>query len=256
MAERPASKRERRVCASCGAEVAAADSFCTVCGRPVRPDPDRARARRERESDVRTVASLAVGFAGTLLALVIVHAALGHEPEEGSVTWLRNILFLFVAATAALVLEGPSAIRESVARLGAARWIALGVPAGAAVFALAVGYVWTIRSLLGLGEPEASEGSLAFEILDTAVLPALVEEWLCRGVLWMACRRAAGETGTILTTALLFSLLHGLGGGGFLEFPHRFVAGLVFGWMRARSGSLAPGIMAHFVNNLLAVLLD
>jgi membrane protease YdiL (CAAX protease family) len=35
--------------------------------------------------------------------------------------------------------------------------------------------------------------------------------------------------------------------------PHRFATGLVLGWLRERSGSLAPSITAHFVNNALAV---
>jgi hypothetical protein len=84
------------------------------------------------------------------------------------------------------------------------------------------------------------------------VLAPLLEEWLCRGVLWAACRRALSEGGAIFATAAVFGVLHGL--QGHLAIPHRFVFGLALGWLRARSGSLVPGVLAHALNNLLAVV--
>ena len=47
--------------------------------------------------------------------------------------------------------------------------------------------------------------------------------------------------------------MHGLG-GGILAYPHRFVLGLIAGWLRHRSGSLLPGVAAYFIHNLLCVL--
>ncbi|HVS20160.1 MAG TPA: CPBP family intramembrane glutamic endopeptidase, partial [Planctomycetota bacterium] len=81
-------------------------------------------------------------------------------------------------------------------------------------------------------------------------------EWLCRGVLWQALRRVAPTAVTVALSALLFGLLHALNGGFWLEVPHRFVFGLLLGWLRARSGSLGPCVIAHGANNLLAVLLE
>ncbi len=49
-------------------------------------------------------------------------------------------------------------------------------------------------------------------------------------------------------------MMHGLGGGWVLEFPHRFVSGLIFGWLRLRSGSLLPGMLAHFLHNALSLI--
>ena len=92
-------------------------------------------------------------------------------------------------------------------------------------------------------------------VFAVAVLPALFEEWVCRGVLWAALRRITGPRMTILLTAGLFGLLHGLNGAGFLEAPTRFVMGLALGWLRLRTGSLWPPIALHFVNNALALLI-
>jgi membrane protease YdiL (CAAX protease family) len=57
-----------------------------------------------------------------------------------------------------------------------------------------------------------------------------------------------------MITALLFALLHGLGGTDPFEIPHRFTGGLVLGWLRHRTASLLPCILAHLVHNLLAVI--
>ena len=79
------------------------------------------------------------------------------------------------------------------------------------------------------------------------------EEGRCRGVLFVACSRVVGPRATLLLTTALFALLHGLQ-GHVLAVPHRFVAGLAFGWLRARAGALVPGIAAHALHNALAVL--
>jgi membrane protease YdiL (CAAX protease family) len=56
--------------------------------------------------------------------------------------------------------------------------------------------------------------------------------------------------------AALFAFLHGLNGGFFLEFPHRFVMGLMLGWLRARTGSLWPCVLAHFLHNGFVVVVS
>lgn len=57
---------------------------------------------------------------------------------------------------------------------------------------------------------------------------------------------------TLVLTSLPFGLLHCV--TELLGFPHRFVAGIVFGWLRMRSGSLLPSIGAHAMNNALAAV--
>jgi len=39
---------------------------------------------------------------------------------------------------------------------------------------------------------------------------------------------------------------------GIFGFPSGLLGGLALGSLRARSGSLAPGLLAHFLNNLVA----
>ncbi|MEM7204958.1 MAG: CPBP family glutamic-type intramembrane protease [Planctomycetota bacterium] len=62
---------------------------------------------------------------------------------------------------------------------------------------------------------------------------------------------AMGCLSTLALAAVLFGMLHCV--GGLIGFPHRFAGGLLFGWLRERTGSLAPCIIAHAVHNGLAV---
>jgi membrane protease YdiL (CAAX protease family) len=131
-------------------------------------------------------------------------------------------------------------------------WIGIGVLGGLATFGVGHAYVALLAG--SPGEAPPSGAALLSAILLTAVLPAAVEEWLCRGVLWHALRDRLGPWPLILVTAAMFSFLHGLNGAFVYELPHRFFAGLVFGWLRWRSGSIVPGAAAHFVNNVLATV--
>jgi len=92
-------------------------------------------------------------------------------------------------------------------------------------------------------------------VLGLAVLPAVVEEWLCRGVLWAACRRLTTTGSTIVITAVLFGLMHVLAWGPF-GFPSRALGGLVLGLLRARTNSLVPCLLAHLLNNTAAACIE
>ena len=95
-------------------------------------------------------------------------------------------------------------------------------------------------------EPAMFVGSL----FVMAILAPLVEETVFRGLLygWIA-----GRWGTIaawLLSSILFAAAH-------VELAHVilvFPLGLWFGWLRRRTDSLWPSIVAHMVNNGTAVL--
>ena len=82
-----------------------------------------------------------------------------------------------------------------------------------------------------------------------AVLAPLVEELIFRGLLygWLA-----GRWGTIvawIVSSLAFAAAH-------IEWKHIVLVlplGLWFGWLRRRTGSLWPSLVAHMVNNGIAV---
>ena len=83
-----------------------------------------------------------------------------------------------------------------------------------------------------------------------AGLAPLVEELVFRGLLygWLAGRWGGGIA--VIGSSLAFAAAH-------VELAHVVLVlplGLVFGWLRWRSGSLWPSLVAHMANNGLAVV--
>jgi len=95
-------------------------------------------------------------------------------------------------------------------------------------------------------EPAQFLGTLAI----LAILAPLVEELVFRGLLygWLAGRWGSGLA--FVTSSLAFAAAH-------IELTHVILVlplGLWFGWLRRRTDSLLPSLVAHMINNGAAVL--
>lgn len=88
-------------------------------------------------------------------------------------------------------------------------------------------------------------------ILSTAVIPPLVEEFACRGVI-LGSLRKFGDGFAIITSAIVFGLIH----GNFQQMPFAFLIGLILGFVTVKSESVWPAIIIHAYNNLLSVVFD
>ena len=86
-------------------------------------------------------------------------------------------------------------------------------------------------------------------------LGPLVEELLFRGALLSALLRRMHTGWAVTVSSLLFACVH-LPDLGFLWYavPNLALLAAVLAWLRLRSGSLWPAVVAHGVNNLLAVV--
>jgi len=240
-------------CPGCRALVRGAPTFCASCGYRL--------SGRQPNAQRGALLSIVISVLGAYAALLGVGAV---APEDGTVTGelIGGLLWLAALGGVLLLALLPLGLRNwrrcfplSLDLRGAL----LGLAGGAAALAASAVYLFALRALSGeaQGEPDLTEPTPFVVALFTWVLfPAVVEELADRGVLWEALRRITGVGGTILGTALVFAFLHGLGEGAFLEIPHRFAMGLVFGWLRARTGSLAPCMIAHGANNFVALWLD
>ncbi|MEJ7737896.1 MAG: type II CAAX endopeptidase family protein [Chitinophagaceae bacterium] len=97
-----------------------------------------------------------------------------------------------------------------------------------------------------------SRTDLIIMLVVLAVLPAVAEEIFFRGVLQRLFIQLTRRPWTgIITTAILFSAIH----FQFLGFIPRLVLGIVLGALYWFSGSIWPGILAHFINNGLQIIL-
>lgn len=92
--------------------------------------------------------------------------------------------------------------------------------------------------------------ALLFNLFMIAVIPAIGEELMFRGVLlrifkeWTQSAHLA-----VWITAIIFSAIH----LQFFGFFPRVILGALFGYMVIWSGSIWPAVVAHFINNAAAV---
>jgi membrane protease YdiL (CAAX protease family) len=96
-----------------------------------------------------------------------------------------------------------------------------------------------------------SFGSLAFNLVMIAMLPAIGEEFLFRGLIQRLLRDWLGNVHVaIFIAAILFSALH----MQFYGFLPRMMLGVMFGYLFYWSGSLWVPVFGHFINNGSAVI--
>ena len=92
---------------------------------------------------------------------------------------------------------------------------------------------------------------LPMVIFMVGVVPGIFEEIAFRGLVQGRLTVLFGRSQAILVTGLAFALAHG---GVTLAFPLHAGIGIYLCWLRARSGSLLPGMMLHFLYNTTLVV--
>lgn len=233
----------RATCVACGGPLPPVAAFCPACGVPAR----RRRSQLAAASEARRAThAIALLYAGALLSLIGLTSVRASEAVLG-VLWIGAEIALGVGA---LALLGRGSLVKSVAGAASLRQIGLGMVIGTATFAISYGFVAGLAAWFG--HELGTERPTILDWLLVAAAAPLFEEWLCRGVLWQALLPFSTPRARIPAAAALFGLLHCL--DGLVGFPHRFVSGLAYGWLRERSGSLLPPIVAHAMHNLLVLL--
>ena len=101
--------------------------------------------------------------------------------------------------------------------------------------------------------PPLEGGWLALTLLVVALLPAVFEETLFRGILARNMQGAGwGTTVTILVSGALFSLFHGRPE----QTIYQFLCGCCFALIAVRSGSILPTVLSHLINNAAILILS
>ncbi|MCR4620942.1 MAG: CPBP family intramembrane metalloprotease [Clostridiales bacterium] len=125
------------------------------------------------------------------------------------------------------------------------------------IFVSVVGVFWS-ELLLALGLTPAqsslnagSTSQLAELILMSAVVPALCEELLCRGMV-LSAYEGRGSVRAILISAVWFSCLHASVEG----LPAELLSGLILGCVTVFTGSVFAGIIHHTVHNSVILILS
>ena len=98
------------------------------------------------------------------------------------------------------------------------------------------------------GEVNGIVGNIIY-FVSIAIVPAIIEEFLFRGVILGTLRKYHGDVIAIIVSSVLFGFTH----GNFLQTPLTALSGMIMGYLAVKTGSIIPSIILHFVNNSLAV---
>ena len=100
-----------------------------------------------------------------------------------------------------------------------------------------------------LSVPVVSVGDLVLAIITVAIVPAICEELLFRGMVLNGLR-SKGKWVAILISALVFALMH----SNIEQLPYTFMLGVVLGYIAYETGSIIPSIVMHTFNNTIVLV--
>ena len=98
---------------------------------------------------------------------------------------------------------------------------------------------------------ESSSIDIAFLFLSFAIVTPIAEELLFRGYILDSIKRMHGDWPAIIGSALLFALVH----FNLFGMVPIIMAGVIYGWLRIKTGSLLPSIACHMMWNLVVLVL-
>lgn len=100
--------------------------------------------------------------------------------------------------------------------------------------------------------PSLSGGLIVPALIVMAVMPAVFEELMFRGLLLQSGRNGMGDIRAVFVTGFCFSLFH----ASPEQTVYQFIVGCVSAFLVIRSGSVLPSLLMHFINNALVVILN
>ncbi len=101
--------------------------------------------------------------------------------------------------------------------------------------------------------PENPQGIFGFllTVISTVIMPALVEEFACRG-LTLGILRKFGDGFAIVASSILFGVMH----GNFEQMPFAIMVGLILGFVTVKSGTIWVAVAIHAFNNAISVVCE
>lgn len=258
------------VCGKCGAALRVAAHFCARCGTrssQAEQEPSAATdtaapsndqwVREPGPSKDQWRGLQVVGWLYGLLMLVSLIFGLAYsvEPDGDFGFWatlahsIVIVGFAFHHRAEILPLLRPSTFdgnaRKKLAIAAAIQFVALGV-------------VFYLMERVGIPFERITDDMVRHDyslwqlLALYSLVPAVFEEIAFRGVIFDRFRRVLGEREGWLVQAAFFSVLH----LSPVIFPTHFAMGLIFGWLRMRTGSLIPGMVLHAAWNAAVILLE
>ncbi len=102
------------------------------------------------------------------------------------------------------------------------------------------------------GLPLSNFGWYVLQLVLLALLPAIFEELVFRGIVLNGLKKQFGSTWAIFISAIMFAFMH----ASLQQFLYPLVLGIVLGWIALRTESTFSSMLVHFLNNAIVVTLS
>jgi len=247
------------LCSYCQAPLDPFYYFCLRCATPYKPVVSLTGSVQPAPlGDAERIAKMAphTWTVFWTFAAVVIAAALVSLPF---MTRESMAIFYFISTLAVLVTSLIFASihwRPLAAQLrtsGFLKWEAwASLAALVPLLLLNFGYHFFIRQLSGVHDIGLGvDLPIPLAVIIFCIFPAISEEIAFRGLVqyWLEVSIAPAKAlvlGSAMFAALHFSLL---------SFPYLFLVGLLLAFVRRRTGSLYPGMLIHFLHNLVVITL-
>ncbi|MCL2648428.1 MAG: CPBP family intramembrane metalloprotease [Phycisphaerales bacterium] len=246
-------------CAYCQAPLDPFYYFCLRCATPYKPVVTVVgQGRPAPLSDAERIAKMAPQtwtvfwtFAAVVIAAALVSLPFGARDHMGVFYFFSSLAVLVTTMIFAVIHWRPLAAQFR--QIGFHKWQAW---AGVGVLIPLLGLNYVYHAMLqGLAGHDLSrlptDLSLPVAIVVFCAFPAVAEEIAFRGLVqyWLDISLAPAKAlvlGSAMFAALHFSLL---------SFPYLFLVGVLLALVRRQTGSLYPGMLIHFLHNLVVIAL-
>lgn len=119
----------------------------------------------------------------------------------------------------------------------------------ATTYATAIFEGFGIEYNVDFGENPKGLYGFLLSFIATAIVPALVEEFACRGVV-LGILKKHGEGFAVITSAIIFGVMH----GNFQQIPFATIVGLILGYIYIKTNSIWLCVIVHGINNAISVI--
>ena len=203
---------------------------------------------------------------GTLIIFLPLYLVGISEGLAISVAGLLGYIILIPLTLLFIYIDGSLDRIKEMLRFGSVKRtliLILAIPIVVTIIDWILTFIYTVLWIGIFGEPsintdigtywESSSIDIALLFLLVAIVAPIVEELMFRGYILDAINRKHSDWTAIIWSSVLFGFLHFLGGPFYIG--STFIGGIIYGWIRVRTGSLLPSIAGHMMWNIMALSL-
>ncbi len=255
---------EAELCSRCGEPHRLRSSFCSRCGlrrggslsdslfAPTLPNPFGSVQEADRSWSV--IRSVGVFFFLLICTSIVAGFAQRLHPTPWNIVLNELAMALVVLCAAVLnwniladLFKPPRCDRKTAGELLLG---VLVVTVCLHLYFTGLGHFVKVMSVAA--DMTHAHWPVRYIYLLICVIPAVVEEIACRGILLGKLEQVVSQRDAVLIQAALFSTLHLLP----LVFVSHFVMGVGLGILRVKTKSLYPGMVAHGLWNAFVLSLE